>query len=316
MRFDSHYFTEDIKSEDGVAKYTIPKKLQKNYEIDGDISNIKNWKGKIILANNAGEGQKKGQLDKVGYVAVNLKNNEIIPITRADEHRTGWDLMYHFQEKGLIDDAKDWMIVFAIGNTYLYKNEEDDDKIQALKKLTEYGIDQKTIPIILVGGWSDVVGTKDKNRIFTLDAILKNGLPTKKVSKQQTGDYVQPTMLGGNLIDALKGFTDSYSKYIGTESGIIKKSFENRMRAHTVALHKLLIGQKDLIKASDIGQNLMDISDYMDMDIQDIADNVIGTGGIKNKIHHRIIKPNTELGTKLFGNNEKMDSEFKRMDIK
>ena len=171
MKFSSHYFVE---TED--HKYTIPKKLQKNYEIDGDISNIKNWKGKIILANNAGEGQKKGQMDDVGYVAVNLKNNDIIPITRADEHRTGWELMDHFQKKGLIDNIKDWSIVFSWGNTYLYKNEEDDEKIQALKKLMEYGVDPNQLTIVLAGGWISIVGWDDEDRSFNIEYVIKNGL--------------------------------------------------------------------------------------------------------------------------------------------
>ena len=43
-----------------TEKFSIPPKIAKNYQIAGDLSNVNNWKAKIILGNSCGKGQKPG----------------------------------------------------------------------------------------------------------------------------------------------------------------------------------------------------------------------------------------------------------------
>ena len=67
-----------------IAQFVIPSKIAKNFKIVGDLSNIADWKAKV-LRNNSGD-KKIGSWDNVGYVFISILSNEIIPIARADEH--------------------------------------------------------------------------------------------------------------------------------------------------------------------------------------------------------------------------------------
>ena len=89
--------------ESNIEIFTIPEKLQKYYNIEGNISNIYEWRAKIIL-NNSSSNLKIGDYDNVGYIMINHNNSDIIPIARSDEHQRGEELLYHLYSKKLIDN--------------------------------------------------------------------------------------------------------------------------------------------------------------------------------------------------------------------
>jgi len=98
----------------------VPKGVLKYVDAPGTLANVKNWKAKVILSNSG--DVKRGTLEDAGYIMVNPKTGEIVPIARSDEHRTGYELMWDFyQKKNLIKGAiKDFVSIFKY-RTYIYE---------------------------------------------------------------------------------------------------------------------------------------------------------------------------------------------------
>ena len=119
------------------TKFKIPPELEDNYKIKGDLSNVDKWKAKTILGNSAG---KKGKWDDVGYIMFSTKDNTIIPIARGDEHHTGYDLLFHLQNKIGIN-AQDFYHIFTIGNNYVRMDNPKIVKqfLNVLKKFKNMG---------------------------------------------------------------------------------------------------------------------------------------------------------------------------------
>jgi hypothetical protein len=146
--------------------FSLPKSLPiKNYRITTSLADLPSWKAKILAANSPREDQNIGDWDDVGYVMINLRNNLIVPIARADEHRTGFDLMYDLAAKSRDINVQDYYPVFH-GNNYVY-NVEDVAKmtIAAQKWLAYGGIDgivKGSYAVSLFGSLSDLVKHKMK----------------------------------------------------------------------------------------------------------------------------------------------------------
>jgi len=129
------------KTEDSTGKrFEIPESKLVKYEVKGDLGNIENWKAKIVVGNSLGKKQKVGQMDEVGYVGINTRTNEIVPIARGDEHRSGYELLHHLHEKGAIKgDPQDFITLFD-GNNYPHYTTSDTHKYaKAVKKWLAYG---------------------------------------------------------------------------------------------------------------------------------------------------------------------------------
>ena len=121
MKFSQYY-------KEAKEQFIIPEKIQKNFEITGDMSNAKNWKAKILAANSATKGQKIGQWDQVRYILIGLKTNNIIPIAIADEHRTGYDVLQEYYYKKKLVPKDDYISVCSWGNEYFYPENQEYTK--------------------------------------------------------------------------------------------------------------------------------------------------------------------------------------------
>lgn len=121
-------------------KFQIPEHKMLKVEAPGNLGNIDNWKAKIILGNSIAKGKKVGDMDEVGYVAINPNSNEIVPIARSDEHQAGYELLHHLSQKGAIRGrAQDFITLFH-GNNYPHYATSDTRKYAAAcKKYLEYG---------------------------------------------------------------------------------------------------------------------------------------------------------------------------------
>ena len=93
-------------------KFNIPKELQDNYKIKGNLGNVEKWKAKIMVGNSGGG---VGKWENVGYVMISIKDKTIIPISRNDEHHTGYDFLQDMD----IPNVHSYYPVFAIGNNYV-----------------------------------------------------------------------------------------------------------------------------------------------------------------------------------------------------
>lgn len=128
------------KSEDFGGKFRVPESKMLKFEMPGDLGDIGKWKAKILLGNSMGKEQKKGDMDDVGYVAISTVNDEIVPIARADEHRSGYELLYHLQDKDVIRGRPQDFITLSDGTNYPHYTTKDTGMYaKAIKKWLEYG---------------------------------------------------------------------------------------------------------------------------------------------------------------------------------
>ena len=119
------------------GKLYIPP-ITSQHNLQGDLSNIKSWKVPIMLGNSVGKGQKKGDLDNVGYVAIGLDTDEMIPIARGDEHRAGYELLFHLQEKNKIKGKK-FITLYSHSNYMSYLDATPDEITTVCKKWRDNG---------------------------------------------------------------------------------------------------------------------------------------------------------------------------------
>jgi hypothetical protein len=134
------------------GKFVLPPKADpSNYQITNSVRDFHRnetgkWKAKTLVANNGGD---KGKFETVGYIAINLKNNQIIPISRNDEHQAGYEILRdYYRNKGIIESVNDWMTVST--SNYLYHKEDVKRWLIAAKKWIEYGGDSGT-PLVSSG---------------------------------------------------------------------------------------------------------------------------------------------------------------------
>lgn len=120
-----------------MSKFIIPKQIESLYKIEGELANSRNWKAKIVEANSAGKGIKKGMWDTVRYVMISLDSNNIIPIAISDEHHVGYDVLGTFYSKYKVP-REDYVSVCSWGNHYIYQNDKEE-QLKALKKYLELG---------------------------------------------------------------------------------------------------------------------------------------------------------------------------------
>ena len=135
----------------GKGGFVIPKHKLIDIKAEGDLSNLDNWKAKIVLGNSMTKDKKKGDYDDVGYVAISTTGDDIIPIARSDEHEAGHELLWHLGKKGALKGKpQDYITLFPGGNYPEYAVREDDmgKYVGAIKKWLAYG--GENVPIISV----------------------------------------------------------------------------------------------------------------------------------------------------------------------
>lgn len=189
-----------INESTNESQFKIPEEIKQFYKISGDFSNVKNWEARIIAGNSKREGQKKGDWDKVGYVLISLTSNYIIPVARADEHHTGYDLLEDLIRKYKIKDLK-YQSVFLLGNHYVYGGQYQNDEFQAIKKAYEYGA--RDIMVKEMGGGRKYLDIDDYvANGGDFNQAIKVGKELKKVSGQ-----------GQKFINELKSVTKLFETY-------------------------------------------------------------------------------------------------------
>lgn len=259
------YYKEDINS------FVIPEKIKKNYQISGNLSNVKNWKAKILLGNSMPENKKVGDWDEVGYTAISTKDNIIIPIARADEHQTGQELIYHLISKRLIPKG-DYVTIFQ-GNNFIYNDDQLADAKIAYQKWLSYG--KKNTRVEQMGGGA--AG-------FMTDFINANSL------KDLTGTAKkgQLNAFGRELIKDLEEIAKMSVRVNKTENPDDIEKFNN-MALDFFNNHYMSIIDMDL----DI--NIKEKEESLNKNFQDYKNTdqmFFGMNGIKNKIHMALRKAN------------------------
>lgn len=299
----TNYFLE----EESTTPFVIPPKIANNYQIT-NLADVKNWKGKIYSGNSMDSNkQKVGDWDDILYILVNTKSNEIIPVTRADEHRTGYEFFHDLQsDKKIKTNSQDWISVVSRGNEYFYGNEEDPLKVEAYKKLVQWGLDPTTVTI------NTPRDDTHERKAIRLDKFLKGeSSKAKRVVKEMTP-------FGKALTQNINAFTAMYRDYLNTTSPITKEQLLKVIRSITWDILNLFGMNQEIIEPADIRSNLELIKRIGSIDepedVQDAARQLIGTGGIKNKIHTKLVRSKSPIGKQILGNLSLIDAEFKRLD--
>jgi hypothetical protein len=160
------------------AQFVLPKAFPaRNYHITASLKDIGIWEAKILAANSPRVDQHIGDWDKVGYVMINLKSNELIPIARADEHNTGFDLLYKVSRGNRLFNVDDYKPIY-FGPNYLYKESDIPPMTIAVSKWLSYGGPDLTIKGVyglnLFGSFTDLVRHK-MQLIATSDKLAPVG---------------------------------------------------------------------------------------------------------------------------------------------
>ena len=191
------------------GKYEITENKALKYETPGDLGNVKKWKAKIILGNSMAKGKKIGDMDDVGYVGINTRTNEIVPIARADEHQAGHELLYHLAKKGMIKgNPADFVTLYPGTNYPHYSSNNTHQYVEAIKKWLAYGGPNGAVHSVATpqGGWSS---GREKEYITDMEEYA---------AKDGDVDYGQkgPTKPAKELLDNMEG-GDRGSKEGGSE---------------------------------------------------------------------------------------------------
>lgn len=118
--------------------FALPKGVPAaDFVMPGSLGNLRNWRAKVQL-NNQGTDLKRGAFDEVGYVMIDAAADELIPISRADEHHKGFDMLDLKRRKWRIDPER-FHPVFGMSDYYLYNAAQIPEALAALGKFRAWG---------------------------------------------------------------------------------------------------------------------------------------------------------------------------------
>jgi hypothetical protein len=285
--------------------FSLPKSLPiKNYRITASFADVANWKAKILAANSAREGQNIGDWDEVGYVMINLRNNQIVPIARADEHQTGFDLLYDLTTKHRDINVQDYYPVFH-GNNYVYDAEDVAKMTIAAQKWLAYG-----------GADGIVKGANGISLFGTLSDLVKH-----KMKLMAKTDTLAPT--GERLLKAFQHVSSINATRVlkarsGSDTRAVDRSFFGA--AKTLVTLVAPIMQALWIDQPDPNTLVQTIATYAGNNNADGVEALLfGLPSVKNSIHQAIRQ--TQDGTymrardvqAMFGNLELANSMLGRI---
>lgn len=204
--------------EEADAGFLLPSSLPAaNYKITNSLSDVKTWQAKIILGNSIREDMKIGDWDKIGYVMINIKNNQLIPIPHSDEHHMGFDLLHYFGKKFKIN-PQNYTPISAYSN-FIYSQDGMEEMIIAAKKWLSYGG-----PDAIVRG-----GSHEFKMFGTLSDLVKH-----QMKMLSSPDRLAPT--GERLLKAFEQAATINSNRLkrvktGTDTSAVDRSFFRAGRA-------------------------------------------------------------------------------------
>lgn len=257
-------------SESKILSERISPSLKNNYQITDSLSDVLNWKVKVVIGNSRNEKDPDvGDYDSVGYVHVGINLGTIVPIARADEHHRGYDLVQHLIEKGLIP-SDTYYPFFCINNDYVDRN--DQIALQAMKIWRKLGG-----PNITIRNWRND-GTPFQ---LTMDEFIeKEG--NIEINKGELFPF------GQKLIDQLKEVS---SLCIESRTNPLK---EKQLYAKSVKTYLFYVKNIDMCSESAVQEMLSKIENCKikggDQGIKDLEQLFFGFDSFKNNLHNQIRK--------------------------
>ena len=325
-----------VKLENGgsVSKFTIPKEIQHLYKIEGDFSNIDEWSGEIVnyfSVEHFNDHYRKGKTgeqikedeSRIGYVMISLDSNNIIPITRYDEHQTGYEALDEYYYDKYHVKQENYISIFVLGHQiFYYPNRYDnnrigyEDHIKAMQKYIEYGGDKNNEIVI-----ADHTGNDDNNSaMMTAEEFIKyNGEIKEAIAQSRDVSY-----FGNKLIEDLTEISDMFSQYhlepIKQNEKYIRRLYE-KCDNFAFLLSNLknnlpkstnTILSKSYDKLSDLLYKNKD-KDITPAIIEQIEQAMFSFSGVKNVLHINLKQGNKDLA-KIFFNNDEALKLFNQID--
>lgn len=309
---------------ESTESFVIPANISSNYETPGGLDNVQNWKAKVYLNNNGTGKTKVGDMDKVGYIAVDPTSSNIIPIARADEHHNGMDLIGHLISKKIIPKEA-YITLWPHSTSYVYGHQSAkymQDTIAAYKKWLAYG--GKDIPltgyngILYHGTLSDFI--KRVKSINTQGVIVLDN------------STITPT--GARFLKDLHDLASRYRKILDAQGTITVGSdrVEVNLAKDAYAFIKATFSYgetypRNLLQDYKLETKLEADADTYQDNLQKLMEIINGFPGIKNHIHTNLkrilsIKGTTtdrelmnirDAYTTAFGNIKKAEAEMTKI---
>tara|TARA_B100000745_G_scaffold300550_1_gene255181 strand:- start:1320 stop:2210 length:891 start_codon:yes stop_codon:yes gene_type:complete len=115
------------------AKFRLHPSLDASlYQITDNMAQVTKWRGPSYFKEMGDDSDYT-----IGYVMISLKDDTIIPIPRGDEHHRGYSVLYEKEFRDV--NPKDYYPIFAIGNNYIFGEEDKKLMLAAAKKYFSYG---------------------------------------------------------------------------------------------------------------------------------------------------------------------------------
>jgi len=264
-----------LLNEKKLNTYNFPPNTENFFKIDGDFSNFRNWKAKVLLGNSKSENIKIGDYEEIRYLAVSLVDNTIIPIAASDEHQRGADLLTDYYQENNLINANDFYIVNTYGNHYIYYKEQIKTDLMIYKKLLSFGF-KFDITINLKYNRSDY-----NYIVMSFDEFIKYKGDVNKLNKAVI-DKGELSTYGKKLVDYLDELSLLIHNYhLNDKDFEIALNIKNKSKEF---MKFILNSNVDYI--FDINYKL--VSNLKSDDISLIEKSIFTVDGIKNTIHNKI----------------------------
>jgi len=258
-------FADKPKKKINKPSVNIPKDYLKFVDGSGDLGNVKDWKVQVQLGNSVGRDEPDvGGWGKVGYVMVSPEEDNIIPIARSDEHRSGWELMQHLQNKKTIKNMKSYFPVYIHG-THVFSGDDKTTAKAVFKWWLDHGGNNIKVEIYQSGSNSN-----EKFKGTLKDFIdAKSFVPVKGQLSSQ----------GLALINAFRSYAE-----------LVKKALENPRleKAANKAAENILeiLAEDRFFCGNDSYKSAKEA--IVTGDFATIEGKILGLKGLKNAMHNSL----------------------------
>lgn len=269
-----------------MSKFRLPNGVPtKWFELTDSMKDAENWKAKTILGNSIGsDDNPKGYLNKIGYVMISLVDNTIIPISRADEHQRGFELLDDFYASKYNINSDDYFPVWCFGNNYPYNKDELQKLKITLSKAEYYGLDLTNIMVYM--GYI--------NHSFADDQYISaQEFLSGNITKNKNKKTITP--LAKQWINSLQKLSKAFEKESIQQDEKYLKAIENAVNelskiAVNIGITDYLNGK--IISAKDNEEMKWAIYDYRfgNSNFSTFEQKFFGFNGFRNRWHNWLRK--------------------------
>lgn len=257
-------------NDDKTLEERIPSFVSENLQKTESLSDIANWKVKVIIGNSIGrDGAQVGEMDSVGYTHIGLNTGTIVPVARGDEHHQGYDLIHYLMEKGLIPQDS-YHPIFFNGD---YVSGYDGVALQAMKTWRK------------LGGANIIIKNSSNNSGSPFQLTMDDYIKADGKIEITKGTLLP---LGQEFINHLKNLSTKTTEYRNSLRGE-KAVYVQTQRLLNFYQQKISqYSTKSLEETRALVSNAESIGGLDGL--QKLEEAIFGFNGLKNQIHQEVRK--------------------------